>query len=117
MAIRADGYEQKSRTLLAQATEELERGDLTQASEKLWGAAAQMVKAVAQRRGWRHDNHRRLFEIATRLARETSDEELLTFFQVAGSLHFNFYETTFPREVIESSARRVEQLIHKLERL
>ena len=117
MAARSDGYAAKSRTLLAQASEELEQGELTQASEKLWGATAQMVKAVAQRRGWRHDSHRRLLEVVNRLASETGDRNLITLFQVAGSLHFNFYETEFPREFIEVGAERVEELIRKLEEL
>ena len=47
-------YRTASRQLLAQGREELERGDTRQASEKGWGAAAQMVKDVAERRGWEH---------------------------------------------------------------
>ena len=37
--------------MLDQANAELETGDLRQASEKGWGAAAQIVKAAAQNRG------------------------------------------------------------------
>ena len=44
-------YQQQSRHLLTQALRELDQGDLVQASEKGWGAAAQMVKAVAEQRG------------------------------------------------------------------
>lgn len=50
---RTDGYAERSRALLAQAKNELAAGDDLQASEKLWATAAQMVKAVADRRGWR----------------------------------------------------------------
>ena len=45
-------YNTASRQLLAQARAELDQGDIRQASEKGWGAAAQMVKTVAQARGW-----------------------------------------------------------------
>lgn len=38
--MRDNGYARTSRRLLAQSSEELDRGDLLQASEKLWGAAA-----------------------------------------------------------------------------
>ena len=50
-------YKSAGRELLEKARDELAQGDLRQASEKGWGAAAQMVKAVAERRGWRHDGH------------------------------------------------------------
>ena len=50
-------YHQQSRHLLTQALRELDQGDLVQASEKGWGAAAQMVKAIAEQRGWRHRAH------------------------------------------------------------
>ena len=47
----AQTYQTASRHLLAQAHEELAAGDTRQASEKGWGAAAQIVKSVAARRG------------------------------------------------------------------
>ena len=40
-------YRDQSRAYLEQANEELARDDLRQASEKGWGAASQIVKAVA----------------------------------------------------------------------
>ena len=43
---------QISRRLILQAPEELERGDRLQATEKIWGALAQMLKAHGQQRGW-----------------------------------------------------------------
>ena len=45
MTTRAITYREASRQLIAQARAELEAGDLRQASEKAWGAAAQMAKA------------------------------------------------------------------------
>ena len=53
-------YLQLSQKTLQDAEALLARGDYHQASEKLWGAAAVMVKAVAEGRGWPHDNHRAL---------------------------------------------------------
>ena len=47
-------YRDQSRAYLEQANEELARDDLLQASEKGWGAASQIVKAVAEERGWEH---------------------------------------------------------------
>ena len=45
-------YRNDSRTLLAQGRAELAQGDVRQASEKGWGAAALMLKAIAEQRGW-----------------------------------------------------------------
>lgn len=112
-----NGYAEKSRVFLRQAQEELAAGDLEQASEKLWGAAAQMVDAKAEQRGWRHDSHARLYAVVRQLADETGDPQLSRLFQVAGSLHFNFYEGALPREYIEDTVLVVQELIEKLEGL
>lgn len=114
---RANGYADRSRALLAQAKEELGRGDYLQASEKLWGAAAHMVKGVAERRGWRHGGHRELFEAVGHLAQETGDEDLKVSFQIASSLHQNFYESWQPQEYVESSVTAIERLISRLDQL
>ena len=42
-------YADNSRELIAQARAELAAGDLLQASEKAWGAAAAAVKSVADK--------------------------------------------------------------------
>ncbi len=92
-------------------------GDLVQASEKGWGAAAQMVKASAEARGWRHDGHGELFGAIDRLAIEAGDEQLLDLFHIANSLHVNFYEGWLPREMVRSGLVRVGELVDSLERL
>ena len=88
----AQTYQTASRYLLVQACEELAAGDTRQASEKGWGAAAQMVKSVAALRGWAHGSHAALFNVITQLVDETGDGEIRRLFQVASSLHVNFYE-------------------------
>lgn len=114
---RTDGYAERSKVLLTQAKEELAIGDSLQALEKLWGAAAHMVKAVADRRALRYDNHRSLFEAVGRLAEETGDADLKASFQIANSLHTNFYEDWQPREHVEGSVSTTERFISRLERL
>ena len=75
---------------MVQAYEEIDKGDLAQASEKGWGASAQMVKANAHLRGWDHFTHRDLFNVVDRLTEQTGDSELATLFGSAGFLHMNF---------------------------
>ena len=110
-------YSTAARGFLAQAREELDRGDLTQASEKGWGAAAQMVKAVAERRGWEHNGHALLYQAVSRLVEETGDTELGTLFHVATSLHSNFYENWLPQEMVQSGLDSVMEMVDRLEQL
>ena len=64
-------YKNQRQDFLALAGDELSRGDLYLAAEQGWGAAAQIVKAVADARGWELDSHRHLFNIVRRLVDET----------------------------------------------
>ena len=85
-------YLEQAYIFLQQADEELARGDLRQASEKAWGAAAQAVKAAGEARGWEHATHGRLFDVVRRLAEEANDDGLRDSFRLANRLHQNFYE-------------------------
>lgn len=108
-------YRTASRPLLAQARAELEQGDNRQASEKGWGAAAQMVKAVAERREWEHRGHGHLHRAIARLTEETGDEDIRRLFQVANSLHVNFYEDWETDRNISGGLDDVERLLDLLE--
>lgn len=114
---QSENYSSASRGLLAQASEELAKGDLRQASEKGWGAAAQMVKAVAERRSWEHTGHALLYQVVRRLVEETGDNQLGTFFHVAGNLHSNFYEDWLPQEMVQSALDSVMEMVDRLEQL
>ena len=73
-------YRDQSRAYLEQANEELARDDLRQASEKGWGATSQIVKAVAEERGWEHNGHWQLHDAVSLLVAETGDEEFRLLF-------------------------------------
>ena len=83
-------YQGSGRAMMAQSRDELERGDLQQASEKGWGATAQMMKAIAESRGWEHGRHRH--QIARRLRAQVGDRDMYYLFNTASALHENFYE-------------------------
>ena len=108
-------YTALSRRLIRQAQEEFEKGDRLQASEKAWGAAAHAVKAAAEQRGWRHDSHARLFHVVGRISREAADAEFLALFQVANSMHQNFYEDWQTDEFVEDGIQRIQLLVDKLD--
>ena len=107
-------YQQASQRFLAQARAELAAGDLPQASEKGWGATAQMLKAIAEERGWDHGKHRHLSRVASRLRAELGDRDLFRWYQVAESLHGNFYEDQLSAEDIAESLDDVQALLDRL---
>ena len=114
---RTTTYREQGRVFLAQARQELANGDLPQASEKGWGAASQMVKAIAQERRWHHRSHRSLQGVINRLDRDTRDPEWVSLFAAAESLHMNFYENWSSVSVITLRLRQVRMFVEKAEGL
>ena len=113
----AERYLKLNRKYLDEAEEFLAKGDPVQASEKLWGAAAEMVKAVAAKRGISLKSHRDLWEFVAKLTDELNDPDITKLFAVANALHQNFYEDWMPLNAVKKSAEAVKQLNEKLEKL
>ena len=107
-------YHEASMVLLQQAEVELAAGDIRQASEKAWGAAAQIVKAVAEQRGWPHHGHADLFRVVIRLVRETNDESISNLFHIANALHQNFYENWDDAENVAIALKAMHLFVEKL---
>ena len=110
-------YQDAARQLLAQGFEELAEGDSRQASEKGWGAAAQMIKAIASSRGWKHDSHAALYRVIGRLVKETGDDDIRNRFGIANGLHQNFYENWGDTDYVAGGLADVQDLVDKLELL
>lgn len=105
-----------SRRFLAHADEFLEAGDFPQASEKAWGAIAQYLKAVANRRGWRNGAHSDFFTIKGRLAQETdAPKRISELFAILREQHVNFYEISYPREEVELGVSSAKEFIERLD--
>ena len=110
-------HQERSRDFMVNARKELATGDLEQASEKAWGAAAAILKAVADVRGLDQNKHGHLYGIVRVLARESRDRELHRLFHVANGLHKNFYENWLEADEIEAGMDDVERFVGKVERL
>ena len=104
-------YVNQAYTFLEQAHQELEKDDLRQASEKGWGAAEQMVKAVAVRNGLEHTSHRHLWQVVNGLGNEQRNAE----FGLASALHINFYEGWLARTQVAQYLAAVAVLVTSLE--
>ena len=72
-------YEEISR-LLQQAQEELDKGDILQASDKVWGAVTDAVKAHARQRGWNCHTENYVRDAARCIAVEQGREDLRTLY-------------------------------------
>jgi hypothetical protein len=114
---RAELYVRISEKYLRDAEELLARGDLVQASEKLWGSATLMVKAVAASRGVLVSSYGELFSYVRRLGEELGNPELRRLFSVASTLHQNFYENWLSGDVVREYAEDVKQLVGELKKL
>ncbi len=84
-------YAAQAREFLAKAREYLASGDLHQASEKGWGAAAHMAKAVAAAQGWEYETHADFSVVLNRAWRLTGDDLLPGLRAIANDLHGNYY--------------------------
>ena len=110
-------YQDAALHLLQQAETELAAGDIRQASEKAWGAAAQAVKAAATIRGWPHEGHHLLFDVIHSLEDETGDTNLEALFAVAHQLHVNFYENVLSERLVGQELIAVRRLVNRLAEL
>ncbi len=111
-----DDRVQISRRLIQQAREELDNGDRLQATEKVWGALAQMLKAHGQQRGWMNlGSHRTVGHIARQLDAEYSEIAVASAYIAADNGHRNFYDNEMsPPEITEIIAE-VANVLPRLE--
>lgn len=93
-ALTAEGF-------LADSDREFDAGETLQASEKLWGAAAHAMMAVAEARGLEHGTHCTMINAARRIADEQDDDGLRLGILAAQHFHSNFYNGTMEPEDVE----------------
>ena len=104
-----------SRSFIAQARAELEGGDRLQASEKVWGAAAHALTSIAVQRGWYHDDHHTIRQIAIQLGLEFDRPDFEPKVARAEVYHSNFYANREYADAIERGIDLVEQFVSDLE--
>lgn len=111
-------HRERSRHFLALVDDELARGELEEASNKVWGAAAHAIKAVAERRGWEHHTHRLLESTVYRLVHEEqAPRDLLIQYITASAYHQRFYGEPPEAEYIRAGKELIAQFIDTLESL
>ena len=102
------------RELLTAAREGLAEGDLLQASEKIWGAAAFAVKAVAEKRRWFNEADWKLRRAAVIIASELADPSLMSRYVHARDAHFNFYRHEYDARMLGMAWAAAAELVAAL---
>ena len=82
----------QAREFLSKGQQYLAAGDLHQASEKGWGAAAHMAKAVALAQGWQYERHSHFHRVMNQAGKLSANDRVRFLHGRAEVLHANFYE-------------------------
>ncbi len=112
----ATDYAAQSRDFLEKSRGYLAADDLHQASEKGWGAASHMLKAVAAVQGWEYARHSDFNRLLNELAVSTGNDHILDLRGAANVLHINFYERkrNLNGEIIRRDIDSVAELLDLL---
>ena len=112
-------YRKQSCAFLAKGREYLANGDLHQAAEKGWGAAAWMAKAAAEAQGWKYSRHDEFFTVMYEAQDLSGDVRLRNLGAVANTMHGYYYtRKRFLRsEIIDANLDDIEVLLDILQPL
>lgn len=107
-------YTQLSDKYLNDSKDLLKKGDLCQSSEKLWGAFATIVKAVAAKNKKNIKTHDGITFYLSSISRELKDESLVNAGLIANALHQNFYEDSLTVEYVRKGSKTIQQFITRI---
>lgn len=115
-AVVITDHENQAREFLGKAGDYLDAGDLHQASEKGWGAAAHMAKAVAVAQGWEYETHADFSVVLNQAWQATGNDRLRALRGIANDLHGNYYRRKrhLNAEVIGRDIESVAELVEAL---
>ena len=104
---------QQSLQLLERARSYLADGDLHQASEKAWSAAALMAKAVAAANGWTYEKHSDFSIVLNNAWELTGNDQIRPLRAIANDLHGYYYvrKRFLNADVIAADIESVAELV------
>ena len=105
-----------ARNFLERSKHYLRDGDLHQASEKGWGAAAHMAKAAAAANGWEYEHHDQFDSIIENTRQRFRQPSLRQYGRTAQSLHRNYYQhpSLLDADVIRDDIVEIESMLDVL---
>ena len=109
-------HRERSWRFLNLVDDEVERGELEEAGNKLWGAGAHAIKAVAEARGWPHHAHALLEETVKRLIdEEGAPPHLYGQYMIASGFHQRFYGAPSDPKAVGYGKVLIAEFSHALE--
>ena len=114
---KSDRYAKLSRLRLWEAQQELNQGDESQASEKVYGAISCAAKAYGEKRGWNHYNHYRVGLILEQLRDEWDAPELVVTHLAIREMHNNFFEYELSSTVVQDGIHAAQRMVARLEEI
>jgi len=97
------------------AEELIGQGELRKASEMLWGAVTQTVKALAAASNVEISNHREFFDFLRELCDELDNDYFYSSFVQLNDLHRNFYDEFIPEDAFYILHKKAFDFIRKVE--
>lgn len=92
-------------------------GEYRKASELLWGAVTQQLKALAATYNIVITSHGQFFDFLRQVASELNDRSLYADFVELNALHKNFYDEIIPPDVFPDLYEKAIQYVGRLEAL
>ncbi len=91
-------------------------GDFHQASEKGWGAAAHIIKAVAAANGWKYEHHDDFSNVVMNARQRYRQPRLREMSRAAEALHVNYYKRRelLSPDLIREDIADVERMVNVL---
>ena len=111
-----EDFAQQSLQFLERARNYVAAGDLHQASEKAWGAAAHMAKAVAAAHGWTYEKHRDFSIVLNNAWLLTRNDRIRELRGIPNDLHGYYYERKrfLNADIIAADIESVAELVEIL---
>ena len=109
----------QARSFLERSKSYLAQGDLHQASEKGWGAASHIIKAVAAANNWEYEYHDQFESVVINARQRYRQPSLLEMSRAAEALHRNYFRRSLllNADAIREDVDDVERMVNFLEPL
>jgi hypothetical protein len=114
---RSRRYHELNEKYISDADKLFASKDYPQASEKYWGAAAEITKAYGAETGKVLRIHGELRDFVRKLGNKRPELELMTLFVDAEALHANFCENELAPEGVEKYAQSVRTYVSRMRKL
>ncbi len=116
-SLRKNPYFKQSEKYLSNADFFISKGEFRKASEMLWGAVTQLLKAIASIKGFKIRSHKQFWDFVMELAKELKDPSLFFDFHVMEKLHENFYDEKIPKQYFDLYYNKSLEYINKLKKI